>query len=37
MAVHSSNWRIVRLTPLRDALAIVEARIRALGMESAGE
>jgi hypothetical protein len=37
MAVDSSNQRIMCLTPLRDVLAIVEARIRALGMEPAGE
>jgi hypothetical protein len=37
MAVESSNQHIMRLTPLRDVLAIVEARIRALGMEPAGE
>jgi hypothetical protein len=37
MAVESSNQRIMRLAPLRDVIAIVEARVRALGMEPAGE
>jgi hypothetical protein len=37
MAMDSSNQCIMRLTPLRDVHAIVEARVGSLGMEPAGE
>jgi hypothetical protein len=37
MAVHSSNQRVMRLTPHRHVLAIVDARIGSPGMEPPSE